>query len=253
MNGTLVIAQKEVKQLFGSPIAYIALAMFFAITGFLFFVLVNGYTSQVLQLQGTPPPDFNPTKIIFSPLIQDTAFVLLLLVPVLTMRLISEEDRTHTMELLATSPVTSTAIVLGKYLAGLAVFLVLLAISTYMPLSLALLGRLDWGLLASSYVGLLLLGGAFLAVGLFASTLNENQIVSAAIGFALLLIFWILGFAQQPSGGGIQQALAAVAFTPHISNLSSGVVDTQDILYFFSLTGFFLFLGVLTLESRKWR
>jgi ABC-2 type transport system permease protein len=253
MTGTLVIARKELKQLFGSPIAYVALAMFFLVSGFLFFSLVGFYTGQVLQLQGPPPADFNPTRIIFSPLYQDTSFVLLLLVPVLTMRLVSEEDRTHTMELLATSPVTSTAIVAGKYLAAVTLFLVLLAVSVYMPLSLAVVGRLDWGLLASSYIGLLLLGGAFLSIGLFASTLNENQIVSAAIGFALLLLFWVLGFAQQGAGSAVSQALASLSFSSHFSNLSGGVIDTQDVLFFLSVAGFFLLLGTLSLESRKWR
>ncbi len=253
MSGTLVIARKELRQLFSSPIAYVALAMFFVISGFLFFSLVGVYTVQVLQLQGTAPPDFNPTRLIFTPLYQDTSFVLILLVPVLTMRLVSEEDRTHTMELLATSPVTSTAIIAGKYLAALVLFLVLLAVSAYMPLSLALIGRLDWGLLASTYIGLVLLGGAFLAIGLFASTLNENQIVSASIGFALLLLFWVLGFAQQASGSASQQILSALSFSTHFTNLSGGVVDTRDVLFFLSLSFFFLFLGVLTLESRKWR
>ncbi len=253
MKGTLVIAHKELRQLFGSPIAYVALAMFFVIVGFLFFSLVGVYSFQVLQLQGTPPPDFNPTRIIFTPLYQDITFVLILLVPVLTMRLVSEEDRAHTMELLATSPVTSTAIILGKYLAVILLFLALVAISAYMPLSLALIGRLDWGLLASTYVGLFLLGGAFLSIGLFASTLNENQIVSAAIGFTLLLIFWILGFAQQASGSTVQQVLSALSFASHFSNLSGGVIDTRDVLFFLSLAGFFLFLGVIALESRKWR
>ncbi|HXX40469.1 MAG TPA: ABC transporter permease subunit [bacterium] len=253
MTGVLVIARKELKQLFTSPIAYVALAMFFLIIGFLFFSLIGVYTSQVLQLQGPPPPDFDPTRIIFSPLFQDASFVLILLVPILTMRLVSEEDRAHTMELLATSPVSSTAIVLGKYLAGIVLFLVLLAISAYMPLSLAVMGRLDWGLLAASYLGLLLLGAAFLAIGLFASTLNDNQIVSAAIGFALLLLFWVLGFAQQASGSAIQQILSSLSFSTHFSNLSSGVVDSQDIVFFLSLAGFFVFLGVLALESRKWR
>lgn len=253
MRGTLVIARKELRQLFGSPIAYVALAMFFVIVGFLFFSLVGLYSLQVLQLQGTPPPDFNPTRIIFTPLYQDITFVLILLVPVLTMRLVSEEDRAHTMELLATSPVTNTAIILGKYLAVVLLFLLLAAISAYMPLSLALIGRLDWGLLASTYVGLLLLGATFLAIGLFASTLNENQIVSAAIGFALLLIFWVLGFAQQASASSVQQVLSALSFATHFSNLSGGVIDTKDVLFFLSLAGFFLFLAVVALESRKWR
>jgi ABC-2 type transport system permease protein len=253
MNGTLVIARKEIRQLFASPIAYVALAMFFLIAGFLFYSLINLYTTQVLQLQGTPPSDFNPTRIIFSPLFQDVSFVLILLVPVLTMRLVSEEDRAHTMELLATSPVTNTAIILGKYLAALVLYLALLAISAYMPLSLAVIGRLDWGLLATSYLGLLLLGASFLAIGLFASTLNENQIVSAAIGFSLLLLLWVLGFAQQATGSTAQQILSALAVATHFTSFASGTIDTQDILFFLSLAGFFLFLGALALESRKWR
>jgi ABC-2 type transport system permease protein len=252
MRGTLIIARKELRQLFSSPIAYVSLATFFIVMGFLFFVLISQYSFSVLQFQGTPPPDFNPTRIIFTPLFQDATFVLILLVPVLTMRLVSEEDRVHTMELLATSPVTSTAIILGKYLAVSLVFLTMLAISAYMPLSVALLGRLDWGLLGSSYLGLVLLGGAFLAIGLFASTLNENQIVTAAIGFALLLLFWVLGFGQQGSGG-VQQVLSALSFATHFANLARGVIDTQDVLFFLSLAGFFVFLGVLALESRKWR
>ncbi len=253
MRGALVIAHKELRQIFSSPIAYVSLAMFFVVVGYLFFSLIGFYSLQVLQLQGAPPPDFNPTRVIFTPLYQDTTFVLLLLVPVLTMRLVAEEDRARTMELLATSPVTNTAIILGKYLAAVVLFLVLLAISLYMPLSLALIGRLDWGLLASTYLGLVLLGGAFLAVGLFASTLNENQIVAAAVGFALLLIFWVLGFAQQATGSSVQQILSALSFATHFSNLAGGIIDTQDVLFFLSLAGFFLFLGVLALESRKWR
>ncbi len=253
MRGTLVIARKELRQLFGSPIAYVSLAMFFLIIGFLFFALVGVYTGQLMQLQGAPPPDFNPTKLIFTPLYQDATFVLILLVPVLTMRLVSEEDRAHTMELLATSPVTNTAIILGKYVAIVLLYFLLLAISAYMPLSLALIGRLDWGLLGSTYAGLLLLGGAFLSVGLFASTLNENQIVSAAIGFAVLLIFWVLSFAQQASGSAVQDVLSSLSFASHFTNLAGGVIDTQDVLFFLSLAGFFLFLGVVALESRKWR
>jgi ABC-2 type transport system permease protein len=253
MRGTLVIARKELRQLFGSPIAYVSLAMFFLIIGFLFYALVGVYTGQLMQMQGAPPPDFNPTKLIFTPLYQDATFVLILLVPVLTMRLVSEEDRAHTMELLATSPVTSTAIILGKYAAIVLLYVLLLAISAYMPLSLAMIGRLDWGLLVSTYAGLLLLGGAFLSVGLFASTLNENQIVSAAIGFAVLLIFWVLSFAQQASGSAVQEILSSLSFASHFSNLAGGVIDTQDVLFFVSLAGFFLFLGVLALESRKWR
>jgi ABC-2 type transport system permease protein len=251
MTGTLVIVRKELKQLFASPIAYVALAMFFVVTGFLFYALVGAYIGQVLQLQGPPPADFNPTRIIFTPLYQDASFILILLVPIMTMRLVSEEDRGHTMELLATSPVTSTAIVLGKYLGAITLFLTLLAISTYMPLFLAAIGRLDWGLLAATYIGLFLLGASFLAIGLFASTLNENQIVSAAITFALLLLFWVLSFAQQASGGG--QVLSNLSFLTHFTNLTSGIVDTQDIVFFISAAGFFLFLGVLALESRKWR
>jgi len=122
-----------------------------------------------------------------------------------------------------------------------------------MPLSLALIGRLDWGLLAASYIGLVLLGSAFLAIGLFASTLNENQIVAAAIGFAILLIFYVLGFAQQASGSAVQQILSSFSVSSHFSNLTGGIVDTQDVLFFLSLAGFFLFLGVVALESRKWR
>ena len=253
MRGTLVIAQKELKQLFSSPIAYVALSMFFVITGYLFFSLIASYVTQILQLQGSPPPDFNPTRIIFTPLFQDTTFILLLLIPILTMRLVSEEDRAHTMELLSTSPVTTTTIIIGKYLAAVVLFLVLLAISTYMPLSLALIGRLDWGLLASSYLGLLLLGGAFLAIGLFASTLSENQIVAAAIGFALLLLLYILGFAQQGSSSLVQDILSSLSVSTHFGSLAGGVIDTKDLLFFLSLAGFFLFLGVLSLESRKWR
>jgi gliding motility-associated transport system permease protein len=253
MRGTLVITSKELKQLFSSPIAYVALAMYFVVAGFLYFSLVGMYSVQVLQLQGTPPSDFNPTRIIFGPLFQDTTFVLILLIPVLTMRLVSEEDRAHTMELLATSPVTSGAIILGKFLAVLLLFITMLVISTYMPLSLALIGRLDWGLLAASYIGLVLLGAAFLAIGLFASTLNENQIVSAAIGFAILLVFYVLGFAQQASGSTVQQILSSLSVSSHFSNLVGGIVDTQDVLFFLSLAGFFLFLGVVALESRKWR
>jgi ABC-2 type transport system permease protein len=190
---------------------------------------------------------------VFRPLFATLAVVLLLLVPLLTMRLLAEEKRAGTAELLFTYPLTDWAIILGKFLAALLIYAIFLGFTVVYPLAFSAVGRLDWGALAAGYLGLFLLGGACLSLGLFASSLTENQIIAAVTGFALLLLFWIIGWQQDIGAPGWGGFFAALSMMDHYDSFIRGVIDTRDLVYYLSFIYFFLFLTKRQLESRRWR
>jgi ABC-2 type transport system permease protein len=178
----------------------------------------------------------------------------MMIVPLLTMRLLAEEKRTGTAELLFTYPLTDWGVILGKYLAALLVFLVFLLLTAGNALAFATVASIDWGALASGYLGLILLGGSFLALGLFVSSLTENQIIAAVTAFGLLLLFWIIGWYQEVGGGSaIGRVLHFLSMMDHYETFTRGVIDTRDLIYYLSFIYFFLFLTKRQLESRRWR
>jgi ABC-2 type transport system permease protein len=168
------------------------------------------------------------------------------------MRLLAEEKRSGTAELIFTYPLPDWAVILGKFLAAFAVFATFLVLTFCYPVIFAFLTRMDWGQVASGYLGVLLLGGACLSLGLFASSLTQNQIIAAISAFALLLLFWLIG-AQQDVGSAPGGILAAISLREHLPNLARGVIDTKDLLFYICFTYFFLFLTKRQLESRRWR
>jgi gliding motility-associated transport system permease protein len=256
MRNLITLIGKELKLYFISPIAYVVGAVFLIIVGFLFYNIVAVFARQSLQfmrLQGmTPQLDIH--EAVFRPTFLNMGVVLLLVVPILTMRLFSEEKKMKTTELLMTSPLTITEIVLGKYLAAFLVYAVLLALTLSMPLLIGFYSTIDWGPLGSSYLGLLLLGGAFLAVGLFASSLTENQIIAAVISFGTLLCLWILSVAARTIGsstlGGL---LNYLSLYEHLDNFIRGLVDTSDLIFYLSFIAFGLFLTHRVVESQRWK
>jgi ABC-2 type transport system permease protein len=256
MRNIWIIMSKELKIYFISPIAYVVMAVFLAITDFLFYAITVNYSflsSQVMRSQGFLP-QLNLQQMVFRPTYLNMSVVLLLIMPLLTMRLFAEEKKSRTAELLMTSPVTITEIVLGKFLAAFGVFALMLLLTLHMPLIIAVIGRVDWVPLLPNYVGLLLLGGVFLSLGLFASALTENQIVAAVLSLGIFLLLWLIGVTAQTAGTtGAGAVISYLSMTDHLDNFTKGLLDTRDIVYFGSLILFGLFLTHRVVESQRWK
>jgi ABC-2 type transport system permease protein len=255
MSGVSAVLRKELTTYFATPIFYLMGFFFLLVEGFLFFFIYFNYF-QTVSFQVAQNPQLasmlDPFQVVFRSFFEDLGFILLLLTPILTMRLLAEEKRAGTAELLFTYPIPDWGVILGKFLAAFAVFATFLVFTASYPVIFAFLTRMDWGQVGSGYLGVLLLGGACLALGLFASSLTANQIIAAISAFALLLLFWLIGAPQEigSAGGGI---LGALSLRDHLPNLAKGVIDTRDLLYYFCFTFFFLFLTKRQLESRRWR
>ena len=250
------IAYKEIRSYFNSPIAYVLIAVFLIINGYLFFSIVSFASRQSVQLlrfQGAAP-QINLNELVFRPTFHNMSVVLLLIMPILTMRLFSEEKKTKTVELLLTSPLTISEIVLGKYLGALIIYLAMLGLTFYMPLLLSIYSQLNWGTLFSGYLGLVLLGSVFLSIGLFASSLTENQIIAALASFGLLLLIWLLGWAAAAvEGTGMGEVLSYLSVLDHFDGLLRGLVETRTVVYYLSLVSLRLFLTHRVVESQRWK
>ena len=237
MRNTLTIAWKETKLYFSTPTAYIVGAMFLALTGVFF---VDGVTLPFAEAS-------------IRNLVLRSSFLLLFLSPLLTMRLLAEEQKLGTLELLLTAPVRDWEVVIGKYIASFVILVATIALTSYYTALLYGFGNPDTGPMLSAYLGLVLYGAAALAVGLMASSLSSNQIVSAVVGIALLLI---LSFIDQIGGvvtGAASEVLTGMSMNTHFVDFTRGVIDTSHVVYFVSLAAVFLFLTVRSLETRRWR
>jgi len=255
VSGVSAVLRKELTIYFATPIFYIMGFFFLLVEGFLFFFIYFNYF-QTASFQVSQNPQLaamlDPYQVVFRSFFEDLGFIFLLITPILTMRLLAEEKRSGTSELIFTYPLPDWAVILGKFLAALVVLATFLLFTVCYPVIFAFLTRMDWGQIASGYVGVLLLGGACLALGLFASSLTQNQIIAAISAFALLLLFWLIG-AQQDVGSAPAQFLTAISLREHLPNLAKGVIDTKDLLFYLCFTYFFLFLTKRQLESRRWR
>ncbi|WP_426450562.1 ABC transporter permease subunit [Paenibacillus sp. S-38] len=237
MRRMMAMTKKELQHYFYSPIAYAAFAFFFLIAGYFF-------SANFLY-----PPYYVDVRPIFG----STTFVFLFIIPLLTMRLVSDELRQGTDELLLTSPVSLTEIVFGKYLAALVVQLLLVVGSLIYPLILSAFGELDQPVLWMSYLAMFLMGAAMMAVGLFASSLSSHQMVSGIIGFAILLLFWTIEWLGDTVGGKIKDYLGLFSIVGRTNDLQKGVLDFSDVLFYVTLIAVFLLLSIQVLERKRWR
>jgi ABC-2 type transport system permease protein len=234
MNGTFTVFRKELKGFFFSPIAYIVITTFLLISGWFFFSTFFLYNQAELR------NFFIQLPLIF-------AFV----VPAVTMRLFSEELNSGSFELLSTLPVTDSGVVLGKFMAAVAFIGLLLLPTIAYAITASQLGDLDWGPVLGGYGGALLLPGAYTGIGLFASSLTKNQIIAFIIGmagcFALTVLDRILFFVPEKVLG----FFAYLAAATHFENIARGIIDTRDLLYFFSLMFVFLYATTLVLREKR--
>jgi ABC-2 type transport system permease protein len=249
------IYKKELRLYFTSPVAYVLLTIFLLIAGYFFYSIFAFFTRASMQAAMNPQMgrDLNVTESVLRPLFANLSVILLLLMPLLTMRLFAEERRAGTIELLLTYPVRDGAVLVGKYLAAFTVYTVMIAGTLLYPLLLVIVrAQPEWGPLATGYLGLLLMGAMFLAVGVFASSLTENQIVAAIVTFGLLLMFWIIGWTAEIVGGPLGTVLTHLSILEHNDTFAKGVLDTKDIIYYINFTALALFLTLRSREARRW-
>lgn len=252
MNPILLIARKDLRSYFSSPIAYIVVATFLLIIGFMFTNLLSFFIAGSNQFQA-----FNmgqkPTlsDSVLRPIFGNMNVVLLFVAPFITMRLLAEEKKDHTLELLATAPITQRQIVFGKFLAGAGMLLVMIAATLVYPVVLQLVGNPDWGVIWASYLGLFFVACTYVAIGLFWSSRTENQVVSAILTFGSLLFFWLISWAANSAGPIWSDVLTYLSLIGHYSNFAQGILETSDVVFYLSFTGFALFLTIVSMEASE--
>lgn len=249
------VFKKEMRLYFVSPIAYAIYAIFALISGWFFYNVFAFYALVSMRAAMNPMlgRDLSVAEGVLRPLFSNISVIMLLMMPILTMRLFAEEKRSGTIELLLTYPVRDGEVLLGKYLAALAVFVGMLGLTLVYPALVLWTADLEWGPLATGYLGLLLQGAAFIAVGLLISSLTENQVVAAVATFGTLLIFWVISWAADAAGPTLGRILAHISLTEHFDSFGKGVIDTKDVIYYLNLTVLSLFLTLRSLESKRWR
>jgi len=229
------IALREFKSYLASPMAYVVTGIFLVLTGFLFSISSATYfETSIRGFLGTG------------------SLLLLLLASVLTMRLLAEERKMGTLELLLTAPVRGSEVIVGKFLGSLGILTAMLALTFYYPIILMWFGDPDWGPIATGYLGLFLLGSASLAVGLFASSLTSNQIVAAVVAGGILFALWFLGMAADLLPEALGEVIGYFSLSHYFPDLMRGVIDTRGIIYYLSITVLFLFLAIRSLENSRW-
>ena len=249
------IVKKEMRLYFTSPVAWVIITIFLVIAGYFFYNIFAFYTLASMQSAMNPQMarELNVTDSVLRPLFSNVSVILLLLMPLITMRLFAEERRSGTIELLLTFPIRDGAVLVGKYLAALAVYVIMLALTLLYPAIVFYFVRLEWGPLLTGYLGLLLMGATFLAVGVFASSLTENQIVASVTTFGVLLILWVIGWSAEYVGGAWGRVLSHLSLLDHFDTFARGVLDTKDVIYYVDVTIVALFLTLRSLEARRWK
>ena len=238
MRNTLAIAGREVQAYFVSPIAYVVTAAFLIIMGIFFAWYISDPRGVVATMQYM----FGPMTTLF-----------LFMVPMLTMRLLAEEQRSGTIELLLTSPVRDWEVVLGKYLASIALILVILGLTLYYPFVMSRFGNPDIGPILSGYLGLFLLAAALASLGLLASSLTQNQIVAVIIGLSLGIFFWISESIADFVGTPLAGIFSAISLRPYFPDFAMGIIDTRNVIFYLTFVAIALFLTIRSVESRRWR
>jgi gliding motility-associated transport system permease protein len=256
MTPAQAIVAKELRSAYTSPIMYVVGAVFLVIFGVLSYIAVVNAGAQairLMQIQGMAAK-INLNDLVFRPTFYSTAIILLLVLPILTMRSFAEERKLKTFELLMTSPIGINHIVAGKFVAVFLIYLGMLALTGIVPVVLAMFNSFDWAPVFTGYLGLLLMGALFLAVGVFASAVTENQIVAAFLSFGILLSVWLMGamgsiLGDTPAGN----AISYLSFIEHYDRLVRGLVDTKDLVYYACGILFMLFLTHRVVESQRWK
>lgn len=236
MSATLAITKRELRTYFNSPVAYIVVTVFMLLAGYLFFNTL--FIEKQAEMRGY----FGLAPMLFT-----------FIIPAMTMRLIAEEKGSGTLELLITMPVRDWEVVVGKFLAALGMLAVLLALTLVYAITLASIGPVDNGPTFGGYLGLLLMGGAYVAIGVMASSFTRNQIVAFILAFAISFALYLFGRIVQIVPESLQPIVAFLSMDGHFESISRGVIDSRDVVYYLSVMAVSLVIATVSLESRRWK
>jgi ABC-2 type transport system permease protein len=259
MRNFIAVYTKEMRSYFVSPVAYVIAGVFLFLSGYLFRNILMQFNFWCLQfsqqqgMAGMGMPTFNLNEMVVTQFFAVMDFIWLMVVPMLTMRLIAEEKKSGTIELLMTSPISTVEIILGKFFACFSLYTIIVALTLVFCAILEIYGDPDWGPIFTAYLGYMLLGGTFIGVGLLASSLTENQIVAVLLSFGLLLLLCLIDWSASFAGPTAAKILEYVSIIQHLRDFQRGVIDTKDVIFYLSFIFFSLFLTSRIIESRRWR
>ena len=255
MRNILAIAHKELKSYFAGPIAYIAIGLWALLYGYFFIAILQYFVRSSMQMGqfGMQQQSMNVNQQLIRPLLQNVTIMILFIMPMVTMRTYSEEKRSGTIELLLTSPLTDFQIVMGKFLGAMALYGIMLLVTLIQIGLLFIYGTPEWKPIVTAYLGVLLLGGCFISLGLFISSLTKNQIVAGMTTFAVFLIFWIITWIGSFSGPTVDKLTQYLSIIDHLDDFTKGVIDTSHLIYYLSFITFGLFLTVKSVDTERWR
>lgn len=254
VRNVTAIAGKELRGYFASPVAWVMMGLFAFIFGWFFMSYLTYFVNNSMRAaMGGGPSTMNVNMDLIRPLLSNASVLILFLLPMVTMRVYSEEKRSGTIELMLTSPLTDFEIVAGKFLGAIGLYLALLAVTAVYVAVLFLYGRPEWRPLVSGYLGLFLLGGCFIALGLFISSTTKNQMVAGAATFVFALLFWVISWFAESAGPMMSQVLSYLSITEHFDDFGKGIIDTKHVVYYLSFISFGLFLTLKSVDSERWR
>jgi ABC-2 type transport system permease protein len=253
MRNVLAIAHKELRSYFSSPMAYIIIGFFALPFGVFFYLYLDAFVRQGLQMGDTGGGALNVNQQVIRYVLQNASVIILFIMPMITMRTYSEEKRSGTIELLLTSPVTDLEIILGKFFGALGLYVAMLLVTMLYIAILFVYGSPEWRPLVACYLGLLLMGGAFLSLGLLISSTTNNQIVAGIISFIVFLMLWIVGWFADTAGPVMGTLTRYLSITEHFDDFSKGIIDTKHVIYYLSLITLGLFLTAKSVDSERWR
>jgi ABC-2 type transport system permease protein len=248
------IALKELRGYFVSPVAWVMMGLFALIFGVFFTAHLGAFVAQSMQSQfGGAAPNLNVNQHLIRGVLANASVLVLFILPMVTMRAYAEEKRSGTVELLLTSPITDFEIIMGKFVGALCLYIALVTVTFVHVGLLFSYGQPDWRPLIAGYLGLILQGAAFIAVGLFFSSTTKNQMTAGVATFVVLLTFWIIGWFADSAGPTWSAILSYLSITQHFDDFGKGVIDTKHVIFYVSFISFWLFLTVKSLDTERWR
>lgn len=257
MKNALTIAAKELRGYFVSPIAYVVLTGYLLLAGWFFFNLLSRFNLMISMYTAMRNPEaqlrLNLNDFVITPLLHNLSVILVILIPVITMRSFAEEKRAGTYELLMTSPLSIAEIVAGKFFGAVGFLVVMLGLTGVYPLMLLSFGNPELPVIASGYLGLFLLAVSFVSIGLLTSSLTDNQIIAAVSCLVSLLLLYVISWPAETAGGTLAAVLKYLSLTEHFAEMVKGVIDTKDLVYFASVILLALYLTHRSVESIRWR
>jgi ABC-2 type transport system permease protein len=257
VRNVLAIAGRELRSYFASPVAYVLLAAYLALAGYFFYALLTAFnqTLQIYSMMRNPQmlERFNLNQMVIAPLLHNLSVLLIFIVPAITMRMFPEERRSGTYELLLTSPVRVSEIVLGKFLGGLVLVLLMVALSGLFGGLLLAYGNPEVPMMLAGYLGLALMALVFLAVGTLLSSFTDNVVIAYVGTLFALLVLYTIGWLGQTVEGAAGGIVRYASITEHFEEMTKGIIDTRDLVYFVTLMLIGLFLTQRSVESVRWR